>query len=65
MKIKTEYIKLSQFLKLAGFCDTGGQVKIFLEDHEVYVNGVKENRKGKKLVPGDEVVVEGKKFVIG
>ena len=65
MKIKTEYIKLSQFLKLAGFCDTGGQSKVFLEEAEITVNGVKENRKGKKLVPGDIVVVNGKKFVIG
>lgn len=64
MKIKTESIKLSQFLKLAGFCDTGGQAKLFTEENEILVNDEVEKRKGRKLIPGDVVIVEGKEFII-
>ncbi len=63
--IETEYITLQQFLKLAGIASTGGHAKILVQTEEIYVNGERENRRGKKLRPGDEVVVEGKKYVIG
>lgn len=58
--ISTEVITLGQFLKLAGIIDTGGAVKWFLSEHEVYVNGQPENRRGKKLIHQDEVRVTGK-----
>lgn len=64
MKIKTDSIKLSQFLKLAGFCDTGGQAKIFIEEHEILVNNQPETRKGRKLVKGDVIVIEGEELII-
>lgn len=57
--ISTEHITLGQFLKLAGIIDTGGAVKWFLSEHEVYVNGELENRRGKKLIHHDEVTVKG------
>ena len=38
--IHTEYIKLQQVLKLAGLIDQGSDVKVFLADGVVYVNGV-------------------------
>lgn len=60
VSISTEYITLGQFLKLAGIIDTGGQIKWFLSEHEVFVNGMEENRRGKKLVHNDEVIVTGK-----
>lgn len=56
--ISTEYIQLGQFLKLANVLETGGMVKVFLADYEVFVNGELENRRGRKLYPGDEVVIE-------
>ncbi|WP_062200914.1 S4 domain-containing protein YaaA [Massilibacterium senegalense] len=63
--IDTEYITLTQALKLAGVIDTGGMVKWFLSEHEVYVNGELENRRGKKLYPGDYVRIKGiEEFVI-
>ncbi|WP_102348059.1 S4 domain-containing protein YaaA [Bacillus sp. Marseille-P3661] len=64
VSISTEYITLGQFLKLAGILDTGGAVKWFLSEHDVFVNGEKENRRGKKLVNGDTVTVAGETFQV-
>lgn len=57
IQISTEYITLGQFLKLADVIQTGGMVKWFLSEHEVYVNGELEERRGRKLYPGDEVII--------
>lgn len=51
--ISTAYITLGQVLKEVGIIDTGGMAKWYLAEHTVYVNGEEENRRGKKLVPGD------------
>lgn len=59
VEITTDMIPLGQFLKLANVLDTGGMAKWFLQEHTVYVNDEKENRRGKKLKPGDIVEVEG------
>lgn len=56
--ISTEYIQLGQFLKMANFLESGGMVKHFLAENEVFVNGELEGRRGKKLYPGDKVDVE-------
>jgi len=57
--IKTEYITLGQFLKLADCIFTGGQAKPFLQETEVIINGEPDNRRGRKLYAGDRVEVEG------
>lgn len=59
IEIITEYITLGQFLKLANVLESGGMIKLFLTDNDVLVNGEPENRRGKKLYPGDSVEVEG------
>lgn len=64
IQIRTEYITLSQFLKISGIADTGGQAKILVKELHILVNGEEENRRGKKLYPGDEVIVDGRKFII-
>ncbi len=64
-KLNSEYIKLDQFLKMTNIVSTGGEAKFYLMENEVLVNGVKENRRGRKLYPGDVVVVEGRKLVVG
>ncbi len=52
-------------LKEAGIIDTGGMAKWYLSEHIVYVNDQEENRRGKKLVPGDTITLEdGTKFEI-
>ncbi|MBE3569486.1 MAG: S4 domain-containing protein YaaA [Bacillales bacterium] len=55
--IDTETITLGQFLKLINAIPTGGMAKWFLSEHEVYVNGELDQRRGKKLKPGDTVVI--------
>mgnify|MGYP003512223962 CR=1 FL=1 len=59
-KITTEFITLQQFLKMNDIISSGGEAKLFLRSNDVYVNGEKENRRGRKLYPGDEVKVNGK-----
>ena len=59
VSIKTEYIALGQFLKLAEIIDTGGMAKAFLAEVPIKVNGELDNRRGRKLYPGDEVAIDG------
>lgn len=64
MKINTEYIKLEQFLKLVEAAQSGGEAKHMIQDGQVQVNGETEIRRGKKLRPGDEVLVNGKTYKV-
>ncbi len=59
ISISTEYIKLDQFLKLADCVSTGGSAKALLQEQMVKVNGELEERRGRKLYPGDQVEVQG------
>ncbi|GAA0415671.1 MAG: S4 domain-containing protein YaaA [Bacillota bacterium] len=56
--IRTEYISLGQFIKLANVLESGGMVKAYLQDVGVLVNGEREHRRGRKLYPGDVVKIE-------
>ena len=66
VKIKEgeEYITLNILLKITNIISTGGQAKWYLQENEVLVNGMLENRRGRKLYPGDVIEVEGQTFVI-
>lgn len=57
--IRTDYIALGQFLKLADCISTGGQAKFFLQETAIHINGEPDNRRGRKLYVGDKVEVEG------
>ena len=57
IEIKDEYITLGQFLKIADLISTGGEVKEFLLKNEVFVNDLKENRRGRKLYKGDNIKI--------
>lgn len=59
VKITTAYITLGQLLKVSGVIDTGGSVKPFLEEHRIFVNGEREDRRGRKLYGGDTVELSG------
>ncbi len=63
-KITTEYITLQQFLKFAGIASTGGEAKIMILENSITVNGEKENRRGRKLYPGDVVAFRGRKYTV-
>lgn len=65
IKITTEYITLQQFLKLCGEASTGGQAKLIATTGDITVNGERENRRGRKLRPGDVVAIDGRSYEIG
>ena len=65
IKLRDEFIKLGQALKVAGFVDSGVEAKFSIQDGLVKVNGSIETRRGKKLVDGDIVEFDGKKIKIG
>ena len=52
-------IRLGQLLKLVDAVPTGAQVKDFLLDGTVRVNGEPEERRGRPLHRGDVVAVDG------
>lgn len=56
---KPAYIKLDQFLKWQGITQTGGEAKIMIQQGLVMVNEELEIRRGRKLVTGDRVSVNG------
>lgn len=60
--IKGDFITLAQFLKEESIISSGGQAKWYLQDNPVVLNGESENRRGKKLHPGDELTVEGQTY---
>ena len=39
IEVNTETIQLDQFLKWAGVLESGGQVKLMIEDEMILVNG--------------------------
>ena len=57
--IHTEFIKLQQVLKLAGLIDQGSDVKYFLSQGKVLVNGEVATERGKKIRYGDSVELKG------
>lgn len=58
-------ITLGQFLKTEGIIESGGQAKWFLKEFDVYLNGERETRRGKKLEDGDQIAIpEVGSFVI-
>lgn len=55
--IETPYITLGQMLKEESIISTGGQAKWYLHDNTVMVNDEPDDRRGRKLYPGDSVTV--------
>ena len=64
ISIYSDYITLGQFLKLADIIQTGGEAKSFLAEHEVVIDGVLDNRRGRKLRGGEIVEVLGQTYEI-
>lgn len=54
IKIKDEYIKLGQAMKLANMVSSGADAKVFIQNGEVFVNGEICMMRGKKLYKGDK-----------
>jgi ribosome-associated protein len=58
VSISTEYITLGQLIKLLKLVGTGGEEKEFLKTHSFLVNGQPDNRRGRKIRPGDQVTID-------
>ena len=59
-----QYITLNVLLKITGLISTGGEAKFFLANNDVFVNGEKENRRGRKLYREDVIKTNKDEFVI-
>ncbi|WP_423800267.1 S4 domain-containing protein YaaA [Neobacillus sp. SAB-20_R2A] len=59
VKLEAEFITLGQFLQIADVISTGGMAKWFLSEHEVFINGEQDQRRGRKLRAGDKVQIPG------
>lgn len=57
-------IQLDQFLKWQGLVSTGGHAKIVIQSGEVFLNGVVETRRKKKLKSGDRVTYAGRTVIV-
>lgn len=64
IKIKDEFIKLGQAMKLAGLVEEGAEAKAVIQDGQVKVNGETDTRRGRKLFEGDVFSFQGKEVKI-
>ena len=63
-KLFEEFITLQALLKEIGIIHSGGAIKSFLIDHQVYFNGELESRRGKKIRVGDTIDIPDLKIDI-
>ena len=56
--IQSDSIQLDQFLKWTGIAQTGGTAKLIISDGLINVNGEKETKRSRKLLPGDEIAIK-------
>jgi Uncharacterized conserved protein len=59
IKIRDEFIKLGQLMKLAGMVGSGVDAKNVIQDGLVKVNGETDTRRGRKIHVGDIVSYNG------
>lgn len=64
IKIKDDFIKLGQAIKLAGLVNEGVEAKFAVIEGKVKVNGEVCTMRGKKLYSGDEFSFNGKTFKV-
>ena len=64
VRIKPPFIKLGQLLKYLDLIETGGSEKEFLENVDVYVNNEVDRRRGRKVYPGDEAIINRQVYKI-
>ena len=62
IKIRDEFIKLGQLLKLADMVQDGVEAKYVITDGLVKVNGEVDDRRGRKVYEGDIVSYDGKEI---
>ena len=63
-KIRDEFIKLGQALKLAGVVEDGVEAKYAIQDGLVQVNGEVDQRRGRKVYEGDVITFEDQEIKV-
>ncbi len=64
IRIRDDFIKLGQVLKLAGLVGSGVDAKIEIQEGSVKVNGEVEVQRGKKIHPGDVIEYDGQQIKV-
>lgn len=64
IKIRDEFIKLGQALKLAGVVEDGVEAKYAIQDGLVQVNGEIDQRRGRKVYEGDVITFEDQEIKV-
>lgn len=64
IRIRDDFIKLGQALKLAGLVESGVDAKIEIQEGFVKVNGEVELQRGKKIHPGDVIEYDGQQIKV-
>ena len=57
-------MKLDQYLKFIGVVQTGGEAKMIIRSGEISVNGMIENRRGRKLNDGDQIIIANETYIV-
>ena len=57
-------MKLDQFLKFIGVVQTGGEAKLIIRSGKISVNGMIENRRGRKLIDGDQIIFDNETYIV-
>lgn len=64
IRIRDEFIKLGQVLKLAGVVEDGVEAKFVIQDGLVRVNGEVDERRGRKVYEGDVISFDGNEIKV-
>jgi len=62
--VRSEFIRLDAFLKLANAVESGGQAKMVIQEGKVRVNGEACLARGRKLRAGDVVRYAGENYKV-
>ena len=57
-------MKLDQYLKYIGVVQTGGEAKMIIKSGRILVNGIVENRRGRKLINGDLIIFANETYIV-
>ena len=57
-------MKLDQYLKFTGIVQTGGDAKMIIRSGKISVNGIAENRRGRKLIDGDQITFANETYIV-
>ena len=63
-KLFDEYITLQALLKEVGVIQSGGAIKAFLAENDVFFNGELEIRRGKKVRVGDQITIPAENLTL-